>query len=203
MKRLTKLNIARSSSIPDRPGTWERALFLALALLALAIPHANAQTPAKRLNFESYRMVRVRNIFDPERQGNATIVSPPPTTPTTRSDYAALTGILVTAEKSLAFFSGSRPEFNKVLSLSGTIAGATISKITESNIEVERNGKPVRIAIGQTVPLNAAALPGPVPLDAAPPAGSTTSGTSTTPGPTSERDAVLRRMMERRQRELK
>ena len=166
-------------------------------------------------------MVRTRNIFDPERTGPATPQAPPPQGPVSQADYAALTGVLVTPEKTLAFFSGSRPEYSKVLATGGKIAGATVSKIGPGSVEVTRQKKTVTVAIGQTVPLDANTVPGPAPapvpaipaptpssyapqpngitpISAAPAAGSPAST-----GSAADREAVLRRMMERRQRELR
>jgi hypothetical protein len=169
-------------------------------------------TPARKQGFDAFRLVRTRNIFDPKRNADSVLQSevaqvvrrqsPPPAAGV---EYAALTGILITNEKTVAFFSGSRPEYNKVLPVKAVIAGATISKITPGSIEVQRDGKPIAIAIGETVPLDGSA-PAPAPYNQAPPpatAGSNPAPSSDTSPGSSDRDSVLRRMMERRQKELK
>ena len=74
---------------------------------------------------------------------------------------------LLSAEKSYAFFSGSRPEFNKVLNVREKIANATITGITGQSIEIERDGKHTTVAIGQTVPFDNQTAPGTPPVDAA------------------------------------
>jgi hypothetical protein len=157
--------------------------------------------------FDAFRMARTRNIFDPDRRPIVQASSQPSrqqSPPPTRSDYVALTGTMVTEERALAFFSGSRSEYNKVLAADANIAGAKIAKITATGIEVERAGKKVTVTVGQTVPLDDSA-------PTAPPAATSPAGTSSTtdtaPSAPSAVPAdasdLLKQMMERRQKELK
>ena len=181
---------------------------LAALFLLLAPPYsATAQkpAPAKKQTYESFAMVRTRNIFDPDRQGNAPITNAQPVVAApTAADYASLTGTLVTADKLLAFFSGSRSEFNKVLPVGSTIAGATITKISPNEIVINRDEKPITIAVGQTVPLDASSVPTAAPITAAnpTPASADQPNTSNTAA-SSSKEAIMRRMMEKRQKELK
>jgi hypothetical protein len=193
----------------------------AWALLGAPLP-AIAAPPAKTFD-SAYTLLKTRNIFDPQRQPGST--EPAPTAaPVTQADYAALTGILITEQKVLAFFSGSRQEFNAVLGPKGVIAGALITRITPGFIEIERAGKTVAVTVGQTVPLDANSAPAPAPTAsgnnaATPPAPSTPSAPSSQPvtnvsapapsntAPASpagvDREAIKRRMMQKRQQELK
>ncbi len=226
-----------TSKSPPRKAVWP----VALALLAFVRLHAaeGAQPsptpatgiPTALLTYDSFRLVHTRNVFDPDRRP-VRPVSNAPSLPATRSDYVALTGTLLSAEKSYAFFSGSRSEFNRVLTVREKIANAVITGITSANIEVERDGKHITIAVGQTVPFDNQTAPGTPPVEApatvavstessptgtapaasttttAGPAGyarqSATGATPTTPkGPPPNLDEVRRRMMEKRQQELK
>ena len=175
-----------------------------VAFVLFGIASAPAEAPAKKQGYDRYPMVRTRNIFDPERQPNVPTSAPVSQPAASRADYVALTGIMVTGDKTLAFFSGSRPEFNKVLSINATIAGASITKITPANIEIARDGKSVTVAVGQTVPLDGSA-PSAAPASAPTITGPTTAapGSGTPSAPASDKEALLRRMMERRQQELK
>ena len=191
-----------------------------------AVPPAHP-VPTGPLTYESFRLLHLRNVFDPDRRPIR------PTTITTnvatgRADYLALTGTLIDSDKSYAFFSGSRSDFNKVLTVRDKIANATITQITPLNIVVERTGKSVNVAVGQTVPLDDKSAPGPAPsnlvevtatsierpaagTDDAPPAsgtGSAASGTAAVapPGvkpPAVSKEEIMRRMMEKRQQDLK
>ena len=197
-------------------------------------PAPTASVSASRLTYDSFRLVHTRNVFDPDRRPVRPVAAASTPAPT-RADYAVLTGTLLSAEKSSAFFSGSRPEFNKVLGVQGKIANATIRGITSANIEIERDGKRTTVAVGQTVPFDNQTAPGAPPVEAPPAAASSADGaasaaaatsvtttttaapaysrpvTTSTPftpsngpkGPPPNIDEIRRRMMEKRQQELK
>ncbi len=195
-------------------------LICAAAWTALCAPLAAVAAPPGRTFESAYALLKTRNIFDPERQPGAAAPAQA-ALPVTQGDFAALTGILVTDEKVLAFFSGSRAEFNAVLGPQGVIAGATITRITPHFIEILRDGKTIPVAVGQTVPLSANAVPAPMPsVDAAaapsapiPPSASPSSQPVTnisapaSAAPSSpggvDREAIMRRMMQKRQQDLK
>lgn len=175
-----------------------------------------AQAPAPARSFDTFRMVRVRNIFDPNRipgatTANTTAAGPPPPPAAEQpkaTDYVVLTGVMVDGGQALAFFSGSRPDYDKVTDLNGEIAGAKVTKIAPNGIEVERAGKRIIVAVGQTVPFDNSAPGAPPPgaidiagVQAAPTtgAGDNSSTSNPLPGNMSE---VMRRMMARRQQQL-
>jgi hypothetical protein len=160
------------------------------AIVLLAWPGASGWA---QQNFESFKLVRSRNIFDPDRR-------PPPSqngaaasaVPIVQSDYVALTGTLLTSDKALAFFSGSRADFNQVLPVKSKIAGVTITKITVDNITIDRAGKTATVPVGWTVPLNGSApapapvpdaLPAPAAFGAAPAPAAPAAAAKTIPGP--------------------
>lgn len=203
--------------IPSR-GRWIPLLLAAAGLCSLnAGEPAALQTPpaSTKTSFNYYKLLQTRNIFSPDRRAmpapHAGPVAGSDMKPVTRADYVALTGIMVTDGKSLAFFAGSRPEYNKVLTVQGTMASGTITKITPSNIEVERNGKTIAVAVGQTLPFDdsaPAAAPKTVAQEpATAPATESSPGPSgNTPSPAStpapDPSDIMRRMMEKRQQEL-
>jgi hypothetical protein len=158
--------------------TTARKILATLLLLSWPVAAGWAQQ-----NFEAFKLVRTRNIFDPDRR-------PPPSenaaaataAPIVQSDYVALTGTLLTRDKALAFFSGSRADFNKVLAVRGNIAGVTITNITVDNIRIDRAGKTATVPVGWTIPLNGAAS-APAPVPAAMPALATAAGTAPAANP--------------------
>jgi len=187
--------------------------FLRPAIAVIAVSLAwmpaflQADTPAKKPSYDNYRLLKTRNIFDPDRRAMNVSQQGPPVKTTkaaTRSDYVALTGVMVTGEKSLAFFSGSRSEYSKVLPVKGVIAGATVVQITPANIIVERDGKQITVAVGQTVPFDGSA-PGAAPAPDVTTSSSSTSNPqpSSANAPSTDRSEIMRRMMERRQQQLK
>jgi hypothetical protein len=159
-------------------------------------------------SFDTYRMVRTKNIFDPSRlpMPTGSAAAPPVTAapPPKPSDYVALTGIMVTSDTAVAFFSGSRPDYDKVLPINGDIAGAKVTRITPSSIEVDRGGKKITVAVGQTVPFDNSAPAAAPQADAAPPTAANTPTTTSPPSGMAPSGAnlsdVMRRMMEARQR---
>lgn len=210
---------------------------LALAWFASAALHA--QGTAKKEGYESFHMLQTRNIFDPDRSRDAGTQPPrrteqrasytPPPPPPKPNDYVELTGVMTTDEDTFAFFAGSQPQFNKVVAVNGSIAGATITKITSAGIEVTREGRQIAVPVGRTVPLDDSEPgtppgPGAATTAAAPvsttsasttsspavdpqaasqqvPVPDATSGSATPAGDNNISDA-MRRMIERRQKEL-
>ncbi len=191
------------------------ALIAVGALLSIA---AQPAEPAK--GYDAFRLVRTRNIFDPNRRPVRTEAPPPRSTPRTRSISFTLTGTMVRDGRSLAFFSGSRSEFSKVIGVGDSVANYKIAAIEPSQVELEHDGKKVTLAIGQ--PFKIEPQPGEPaepeePEDAAKTEGTdgtkTTDGTSVpappgappnTPpasGSGNSKDEIMRRMMERRAKE--
>jgi hypothetical protein len=182
---------------------------LILATLGAAFPRAaSAQAPAQ--GFGAYAIVQTRNIFDPNRNPFVPTFAPPPRRrverPQRYEDSITLTGIMVNGGKAYAFFFGSSYDDDKVLPVNGEIAGAKLTKITPTSVELNRNGKAVTVPIGQTMTFDSSspgggfipgapvdATAGALPPDNAPPAA------TPLPGNLNE---VMRRMMERRQQEL-
>ncbi|MGB8355213.1 MAG: hypothetical protein WCD79_15045, partial [Chthoniobacteraceae bacterium] len=187
-----------------------RSIFSAFFMLAALFLAAQAGMPAKKTSYDTYRMVRTRNIFDPDRRAMAAVSasasasasqSAAASAPVTQSDYVALNGILITSDKSLAFFSGSRAEYNKVLPVQDAIAGAKLLKIMPDSIVVERDGRQTTVAVGQTVPLDGSA-PAAAPVAAPATSSPTSQQTSSPDAPAGGLSEQARRMMERRQKEL-
>ena len=184
---------------------------LLVCLFVFAAAKAMAQAPGKK-GFDTYRMIQSRNIFDPSRQPIRTgSTGPrPQAPPVSRSDYASLTGTMVTPEKSLAFFSGSRSDYNKVLGVRGTIGGATITRISPSEVELERDGKKTVVGIGRPLPLGGSTSSPPAAAPSLSGSGSESTQSAPPPpisptgspaSPTTDRDELIKRMMQRRQQE--
>jgi hypothetical protein len=145
------------------------------ALVLLAWPAVSGWA---QQNFESFKLVRTRNIFDPDRRPPPSQNTSAAAVPIVQSDYVALTGTLLTPDKALAFFSGSRADFDQVLPVKSKIAGVTITKITADNITIDRAGKTATVPVGWTVPLNGS-VPAPAPVPDALPTPATAFGAAT------------------------
>ncbi len=189
---------------------------------------APAATPAPK-GYEGFRLVRTLNIFDPDRRGPRTSESRSVTSRSqsrgdrNRTPYIALTGTMVTPDRALAFFAGSQSEYNKVVPLQEKIADFTITGITTAQVDMERGGKKFMLVIGKQLTLDNATVstfqpetasstsddsssssdspsdadkPNDTPPDGAP------ASTAPPAGVPGDKNDLLRRMMERRQKEL-
>ena len=184
------------------------AAFIAVLLLPLI---AHAAESAK--GYDAYKLVRTRNIFDPNRKA-VRIEAPRSNTPTRpRSSTFTLTGTMVREGRSLAFFSGSRSEFSKVISVGDSVANFKITAIEPSQVELEHEGKKMTLAIGK--PFQIEGKPGdPVeaePAEEAPAAadGTNVANGTTPPAPATAPPAggdakseIIRKMMEKRAKEM-
>ena len=185
--------------------------FLAVGAAGL-LPQTGAFAADGSSGYDAYKMVRTRNIFDPNRK--AVREAPParvsaPSRP--RSSSFTLTGTMIRDGRSLAFFSGSRSEFSKVISVGDSVANYKITAIEPAQVLLEHEGKQVTLVIG--TPFQIEGIPGdPEPEEPAavadgPTATPPTDGAAPSPGTaapagTDAKSEILRRMMERRAKEL-
>ena len=189
-----------------------RTLILAVWLAFAALSSMTIYAADGAKGYEAYKVVRTRNIFDPNRKVVRIEAPRPSTPPRPRSSTFTLTGTMVREGKSLAFFGGSRSEFSKVISVGDSVANYKITAIEPAQVELEHEGKKVTLTIGK--PFQIEAKPGdPEPAEEPAPAPDGTPATSATDGaappapaaPPAGGDAkseILRRMMERRAKEM-
>jgi hypothetical protein len=178
--------------------------FYSLAFLFMGIVIFNADAADKGPNFDSFRFVRSRNVFDPSRQPGRSTASVKESTDTNGDTYT-LTGVLIHEAKAFAFFTGSKQ--SKVVALQDSIGGAKITSIQNSQVELDRNGKQVVVLVGKQVRVREdgtleipSAIITPQPESPAPtPISSAKPETDTAPSSSSD---ILKRMMEKRQQEL-
>jgi hypothetical protein len=123
---------------------------------------------------------------------------------------------MINGGKALAFFFGSGGD--RVLGLNGDIANAKVAGISAAGVQLDQHGKKITVPVGQTLSYDSSvpggsltfAAPGEFPnLDtsapatssAPPPSGDDESSEPAAPLP-GNLNAVMQRMMERRQHEL-
>ena len=181
--------------------------FIAAALLTIG-----AQAAGDAKGYDAYKIVRTRNIFDPNRK--VVRETPPPQRASTpsrpRSSTFTLTGTMVREGRSLAFFSGSKSEFSKVISVGDSVANLKITAIEPAQVELEREGKKVILLIGKTFQIegkpgdpepadepaaNADETTPPTPTDAA-------AAPAAAPTGSDAKSEIIRKMMENRAKEM-
>ncbi len=180
-----------------------KMLFLCGWLLAPALIHSAEKTAG----YDAFSLVRTRNIFDPNRRApvKQSEAARPAAPSRPKSVHLSLTGTMVTDGRSLAFFSGSRSEFNKIIGVGGKIGDFTVAKISGSQVDLEQAGQPTTLAVGKRLQLEgteagATETEPPAPTGDASATSTAPTGTPPTGGSPSD---VLKRMMERRAQEMK
>lgn len=180
-------------------------LALFLIVLAAAVD-APAQQPAPA--YDTFRLVRLRNMFDPDRRGLRGD-APAATAPRAGGplpNYITFTGAMVTNGRKLAFFSGARPEYNRVIGPRDRIADFVVNDVSDGQVELRLGDKTMIVAVGQNVPLTGSAAAGQPglqpPPEAAPVVSAPPPSVTASAPPAGGSEDVLRRMMERRQKEI-
>ncbi len=188
------------------------ARILTAALLLSGLPAGAAEKVA---GYDSFKLIRTRNMFDPNRKPVRVDSTARTAARPNRNSSLTLTGTMATEGKALAFFDGTRADYRKVLTVGESIADGKITAIKATQIELERAGKPVVLAVGQQLQIDGApsdvapeepAVATPTegsatPADPAAPVATATAPASAPPN-ANEPNEVLRRMMERRQKEM-
>ena len=190
------------------------AFHFAAALALFFAGNAGALAAEKVAGFDAFRLMRTKNMFDPSRRPARTETASaqrPAPARENKSSTLTLTGTMVTEGKVLAFFAGTRADYSKVLSVGGTIADCKITAIKATEVEMERGGKPGALVIGHQLQIEGAPSDVPAeepasgapPIAGAPPADpAAPAGPTAGPAPSNDKSDVLRRMMERREKEL-
>lgn len=181
---------------------------LAIVSLALATPlwiKAQDENTSSRPNFSEFQIILERNIFDPGR------------TPGYRNtdrqrerqpeiERLFLKGALIHTGEALAFFEGTKEEYNAVKKSGESIGGFKIKGIHIERIILEREGKEIEILVGSglmktesgewelsnTAGSSEQTIPA---VQSAP------SQQGNTTGDDNDMSDIMRKMMERRQKE--
>lgn len=113
---------------------------------ASAAPAAPATNTTSRLDYNHYRLIAERNIFNGTRSpGRAN--TPRDTRRAPRVDEFALAGTMSYEKGRYAFFDGSSSDYRKVLQEGGRIGGFTVSEITPRSVKLAAEGKTLELPI--------------------------------------------------------
>ena len=100
------------------------------------------------------RRVSERNIFDPDRQprtrGESRPIPKPVVAVAADAPEMGLVGVMTFPKGTFAFFDGNAAEYRKTLQVQALIAGHTVTAITPQSVTLsESNGPPVLLKVGQ------------------------------------------------------
>jgi len=194
--------IKMSTTIANR---LRRGALIASAIAATFLAHAQQTNAPSRLDYDSFRIISQRNIFNPNRSSR--VASARTQERRVRTDNFVLRGTMLYRKGDFAFFDGSNSDLKKVCELSNKIAGYTVKAISLKSVTLEQDGKVFEMKIGAQMQREENGPWRLIPLDewTPPPAeGTADSGNSSDPGGAAfEGNDVLKRLMEKRQQETK
>ena len=110
-----------------------------------AAPVVKAAAPAGP-SFETYRLIGDRNIFNPNRVGRSSRSSD---APAPRTDVISFVGTMQYEKGLFAFFDSPDSNYRKTLKTGGTVGKFTVKAISADSVELERDDKPVTLKMGQ------------------------------------------------------
>ena len=96
-------------------------------------------------DFEAFKIITDRNIFDVNRRPRVAGVVRPPSQPV---DTFALTGTMSYESGPFAVFDGSSSEYHKVLGPGGKIAGYTVTEITHDFVKLTSSTNELELKVG-------------------------------------------------------
>jgi len=183
----------------------------ALALVLVSRPAAaaeetNAHTKAaaaSRVDFDSFRLITERNIFNPNRSGRRDYSRREPDR-RSRVESFALVGTMSYEKGRFAFFDGTSSDYRKVIGTSDRIAGYTIGVVTPEHVTLQStNSTEIKLPLGmQMRRIEDGAWEMSERSSAMASTGSSSSSSeSTSSGSGGGGDEVLKRLMQRREQE--
>ena len=197
----------------------DRWAWLALAGALCCLPGGvfaassnNTSNTSSAVSLQNFKIITQRNIFDPNRRtGSGERGRRIDPNRLARADGFSLVGTLIDKRGEFAFFSGSDPKYKKVLKVAGTIADYKVTEVAPDYVELEStSSNQVKMTVGmQMKKLDAGEwqlVDGTVALaKVSDTSASETKDTETSddePSTGGSADAVLKRLMQQREKEL-
>jgi len=108
-----------------------------------------AKGPARN-DFEAFRIIAQRNIFNPNRSARGgSRNDSAESSKAVKTESFALVGTMLYADRELAFFDSSSASYRKVLKPGDSIAGYKVNEVAPNHVKLEANGKVVELSVGQ------------------------------------------------------
>jgi hypothetical protein len=108
------------------------AAILVLLLAAGQLARAQDTNSAAPVDFQSFRLIQQRNIFNPNRRRDSRGDKAPAPQP----DWFTLKGIMSYEDQSVAFFDGSNSSYRKAAKIGDNIAGYKVAAITNTGVKL-------------------------------------------------------------------
>jgi hypothetical protein len=195
--------------VPARAMLGLAAAGFCLALTQAAAPEeqpapAPQGSPAKR-EFSSFRIITERNIFNASRSGRA----PARTTRAeprrqARADAFTFVGTINYEKGAFAFFDSTTAEYRKALQPGSTIAGLQVSDVSDHSVTLDNGTNKFELRMGMEMRREEGSDWSLAGAGEKPEAARSSSATeSATESSSDEEDEILKRLMQKREQELK
>jgi hypothetical protein len=162
--------------------------------------------PAPSLRFESFSLIVDRNIFNPYRLGPSPGRSQRSSRESSVTPFIALVGTMRYEKGFFAFFDGHDPRYRKAIKDGDSFAGYVVSSVEQNQVQLTQNGKSVTMRVSQQLRRNASeawVLDANSTYQAPDPAQAAASDPTAPPEIPANASEVLKRLMEKRQKQLK
>ena len=186
-------------------------LFLIVAMfVAISAKASDAAAPtntAAGSSFESFKIISERNIFNQNRSSRTARRDDARSKPAPVVHALSLVGTMSFDKGTFAFFDGSRPEYKKPLKAGEKIAGYEIKEIKPNGVKIANETNQFELKVGQQLrreddaEWQIASARDAVVTNAAN-SGSETENPSSPSGASGSEDEALKRLMEKRAKEL-
>lgn len=110
-------------------------------------PSSSRSSEATRVDFNTFRLVTERNIFNASRSGSYSR-SPRETRRPTRVDSLGLVGTMDYEKGTLAFFDGSSSDYRKALKQDASIAGWKLASVSMKGVELTDGTNHFQLKVG-------------------------------------------------------
>ena len=107
---------------------------------------ARAEPVTRRLDESALRFVAERNIFNATRSGVGEVRVP--SRRATTVEFFTLVGTMDYEKGTFAFFDGSSSQYTKVIQADSVIAGHKLLDVTANSVKLEAEGKEIELPVG-------------------------------------------------------
>jgi len=193
---------ARRRANPLCSSVWLCGIVLLLLATGMA-GHAQTTNAVARFDYQTFKIITDRNIFDPNRSSRSSRRTEAPRP--AKVESFALVGTMSYQNGTFAFFDGSGSSYRKTLKTGDTIAGYKIADIAADRVKLETNGQQLELNVGTQMRKQDEGewqLAGRAEsFGASSPATATAEKTESASG--GEENDVLKKLMQKREQELK
>jgi len=133
---------------PNPPGSAARLCTILFFLLATGlVGRAQSTNSVARPDYQSFKIITDRNIFDPNRTSRSSRSRTEGPRPA-RVESFALVGTMSYEKGTYAFFDGTGSSYRKAVKTGDTIAGHKVADISGDRVKLEANGQQIELSVG-------------------------------------------------------